>query len=79
MLDRIIQIRYDDVMRRALIVWLQQNFNGKVTNLLTSVQLISLDTHLDLERLALELMAKFPIINSYFVFGKGKLKLYLKP
>ena len=79
MLDGIAQIRYDDVMRRKLIVWLQQNFNGKTTNLLTSVQLISLDTHLDLERFALELMAKFPIITSYLVFGKGKLKLYLKP
>ena len=47
-------------------------------NLLTSVQLISLDTHLDLECFALELMAKFPIITSYLVFGKGKFKLYLK-
>lgn len=66
-------------MRKELIAWLKENFNGKVTNLLTSVQLISLDTHLDLERFALELMANFPIITSYLVFGKGKLKLYLKP
>lgn len=79
MLDAASLDKYNIPMRRELIVWLQQNFNGKATNLLTSVQLISLDTHLDLERFALELMVKFPIITSYLVFGKGKLKLYLKP
>ena len=64
-------------MRKELIAWLKHNFNGNVVNLLTSVQLVSLDTHLDLDRFAMELMVSFPIIKSYFVFGKGKLKLYL--